>query len=499
MSFKKNQARNDIDLLMPAPWTDPAPLADIAGGETNLLHRSAWSDPGNPLKVKFDPWDTSLPSENDPETITVFLGGDEVGSKQWTAPISPGDHFVAISAEKLSPGRHLLTYVMTNWLGTSLASEPFTVTVDKQEPLLNGSNTLIFPAEILPPANKLTDVYLKNNDDRVKADVPPYTSPRPWDRITWYWGASPGDLNEGGVIELDDKNYADPVVLEVEGSLIRDRKDGLRYVSYRVHDRAGNPSVYSAFAELDVAATPIPRTLPWPAIEQAAGSGELLTFDPLSGTSGAIVVVPEAAVIYPGERVWVQWGEPGSLGASRVEHAITPGQRRYRIEMPSVAAHIGRTLTVDYGVVDAKGDLHHSVHRRLQVNTLPSNRLKAVSCDNLSGGNLSYKAVAVQGARLTLDTWPLMTTDHWVMITMTGVGTSGDTVYEAVRRRVVTERETTAGIGFTTDVRVPKTFLNSLRRNASLTGKVYVSFDGGKTWPPVAAPNFPLLQLTFID
>jgi hypothetical protein len=46
---------------------------------------------------------------------------------------------------------------------------------------------------------------------------------------------------------------------------------------------------------------------------------------------------------------------------------------------------------------------------------------------------------------------------------------------------------------------VPKTFLNSLRRNASLTGKVYVSFDGGKTWPPVAAPNFPLLQLTFID
>lgn len=72
---------------LPPPTTDPAPLSNIEGGETNLLHRTAWSDSSNPLKVCFDPWDNSQPSEKDPESIQILLNDVEITRKEWTAPM----------------------------------------------------------------------------------------------------------------------------------------------------------------------------------------------------------------------------------------------------------------------------------------------------------------------------------------------------------------------------------------------------------------------------
>ncbi|WP_434574617.1 hypothetical protein J3P88_07990 [Pseudomonas sp. Z3-6] len=488
---------------MTAPWTEPAPLADVPGGEPNLLHRSAWSDPDNPLKVMLKPWyDDDPPGGPWKEQIDVFLDDDEsdiIGSREWDLPMDPDDYYVPISADRLPSGRHTLSFIMTNFVGTPDRSYPFTVTVDKSPPILATDSKLIFPAAVLPP-NKLTAHYLEQNNDEVKANLPRYTDPRPWDRITWYWGSTPGTQDEGDVIELDDQNFSDPVVVTISADLIQDRGDGWRYVWYQVEDRAGNVSLRSEPVELDVAATPIPRDLPWPSIEGAVGTGELQTLDPWVPVNGVVIVqVPDTAVIYPGEKVWVQWGEPGTLGATRVEQPISSGSRRFRVEMQYLAAHIGRVLPVSYGVIDAMDQEHPSDRRRLQVRTLPSNRLEAVQCEGLSGGNLSYNSVAPEGARLTLKKWPLITTDHWVMITMTGVISGQDSVFPAVNERAVTEQETFAGIGFGTEVRVSKAFLNTLQRNAPLTGKAYVSFDGGETWPPLASPNFPLLQLTLVE
>lgn len=497
MSSEKKRAEDDSVLLMPAPWTAPEPLSDIVGGETNLLPRSAWSDPGNPLKVEFHPWDSSNPSPGAPESIEIFLGPASIGFKEWSAPIAPNDHFVPISTDKLTPGEHALTYTMTNWLGTPQGSELFTITVDKQEPLLHAASELVFPAEVLRP-NKLTAQYLDLNNDEVTASLPVYTTPRPGDRITWYWGASLGDLDVGGVIELDATDYSAPVVITVAGDLIRARNDGLRYVRYQVQDRAGNPSVRSEFVELDVAATPIPRTLPWPSVERAAGTGEQQTLDPLQAETSAVVQVPEDAVIYPQERVFVQWGEPGTLGAVRVEQAIVPGQRRYEIPMKSVAAYIDKTLWVSYGVTDSDNKEWPSLRRKLRVSNL--SRLPTLQCNGLTGGSLSLKTVAAEGAILRLNKWPLMTTDQWIMITMTGVGSTGqDAVETVIAKRKLSDQEAIGGVGMQNDVRVRKTFLNTLRRNQPLTGKVYVSFDGGATWPPVSAPNFPSLNLILID
>ncbi|MNQ88443.1 hypothetical protein D3C85_1037030 [compost metagenome] len=168
--------------------------------------------------------------------------------------------------------------------------------------------------------------------------------------------------------------------------------------------------------------------------------------------------------------------------------------------MGSVAAHIGKTLWVRYYVVTVDNDELGSEPRKLHIQTLPVNRLPTVQCNGLSGGNLSYKSVAPEGAILKMTTWPLMTTDHWIMITMTGIGAGGlDSVFPVISKRVVTGQEVIGGIGQGNLVRVPKAVLNTFRRNAPLTGKVYVSFDGGQTWPSLVAPNFPLLQLTLID
>ena len=495
-------SRSDAEEKLGAPSV-PDVLPDIEGGEKNLVP----VDPGRQhLKVTFPLWKNSLPSIAFPESVRMFLDGAEVAYKVWTAgPIESSDLFVEIPLDKVLNvhGVRVLHYEALNWSGdpeNPEASDTEIITVDTRAPLLASPDSrLSIPSAVLPPS-QLTAYYLDRNEDRLRVTVPVFATPAPGDRIVWYWGRSPGDLDEGGFLELDEQNYTDLLVLSIPGELIRGRGDGLRSVSYRVLDRAGNPSAYSDYVELDVAATPIPRLLPWPSTDKATGAGEQQVLDPLQASSGVVVEIPQTAVIYPPERAWVQWGEPGQVGAHRVDQPISPGQRRYQIPMRPVAAHIGRTLWVRYYVIDEDGNEIPSVPRKLQVQTLPVNRLPTVQCNGLSGGNLSYRTVAPEGAILKMTTWPLMTTDHWLMITMTGMGSNGlDSVLPVISKRAVTEQEVIGGIGQGDRVRVSKAFLNTLRRNQYLIGKVYVSFDGGRTWPSLQLPNFPELTLTLID
>lgn len=493
---------DQLDPTMTAPWTRPTPLPDKPGGETNLLHRDAWADPANPLRVELKPWyesDPPLPGVT--EQVDVFLDDNEaniIATRTWPLPMRPDDYFIEISADKLPQGEHRISFIMTNYLDVKARSFSYTVTIDKQEPLLATPSKLVFPPEVLPPGNQLTARYLERNGDQVNASLPLYVTPRPWDRITWYWGTTPNTQEQGGVIELDETNFSEPLFITIAGQLIRDRGDGFRYAWYQVQDRASNQSYRSDVVELDVAATPIPRTLPWPTVERAAGTGELQTLDPHQAIAGVVIEVPESAVIYPLEPVRVRWGEPGELGHWIADQPIAPGGRRFSIPMRSVAAFIGKTLWVSYGVTDDAGEEWGSERRKVQVSKLSG--LPTVQCNGLSGGSLSLRTVAATGAILRMDKWPLITADQWILITMTGVGSGGqDSVYEAIPKRKLEDHEVNGGIGGQNNVTVGKAFLNTLRRNAPLTGKVYVSFDSGNTWPPIAAPNFPLLQLTLID
>ena len=468
---------NQLDPTMTAPWTRPDPLPHVEGGETNLLPRSAWADPTNPLRVEFQPW-----YEVDPppgvERVSVFLGDDEnnvIGSRQWNVPMDPGDYFVEISADKLPQGEHKISFIMTNWLGVPARSFPYTVTVDKQEPLLNASSRLKFPDEVLFP-NKLTALYLIGNTDQVEADLPVYMSPRPWDRITWYWGATPDNMERGGEIELTDQNYTTPVVITVSGDLIRNRNDGLRYVWYQVHDRAGNPSLRSTPVELDVAVTPIERDLPPIKIKDAGSGSSSGTLDPTKAVNGVTVTIPPE-VVFLDDEVFVQWAEKDSPGSHRTNTPVTPGTREYLIPSDKARYHINRSLIVGYeieepGVVEP----HRSDPYNLQVGRLSGT--STIQCVEVSGGQLSLRVIPDGGfAHFTLERWTHMGTEQFLTIWVEGVGTDNKVLTIPVLTNApVPEVAQKIGVG-----RISKVDLQRFKLG-DLYVKVRVSFDGKLTW-----------------
>ncbi|NWL23408.1 hypothetical protein [Pseudomonas umsongensis] len=475
-------------------------LDDKPGGEPGLLPVALT---GADLKVWF-----TIPRYSDPtkgqEKYELFVDNDTaaIATRYWDTPITDSERYLELPATwmRSNDGQHRLYYQTTIYNGSEDLSFDLAITLDGTEPVLASDNKAIFPDAVLPP-NKLTDDYLQNHQDALKVDIPAYLNPRPWDRITWYWQDRPGNPVVGGVIELDDTHYGDPVVLTIPGSFIRAKGDDWRYVRYEVRDRAGNLSRPSEFVEVEVDATPIPRSLPWPSIEKAIGNTEVQTINPLNVISGAVVVIPDTADLYPNEDVWVHWGEEGSVGEYPPTQPLPPGSRRYAIPMPSIAAYIGKTIPVSYYVTDGTGGEFPSVSRKLKVQTVPSSSYPLLECEGLSGGNLSVKNVDPAGAKLQLGTWVLMTEDQWIRITMTGINnaTGQESVHEVIPKRQLREEEVTQGIGVRGDVKVPKDFLIPLRRNERLTGKIYLSFDGGQTWPPLAAPTLKMLEMTLVD
>ncbi|BBP57878.1 hypothetical protein [Pseudomonas sp. St316] len=479
-----------LDPTMTAPWTWPEPLADMPGGERNLLHRTAWSDPANPLRVQLRPW-YSDPPPSGTERVDVFLDEDEsniIGFREWTLPMAEDDYYVPIGADKLPEGRHTLSFIMTNYLDVPARSFPFTVTVDKTPPVLAGDSKLIFPSEVLPP-NKLTARYLEMNGDEVKADLPLYTDPRPWDQITWYLGATPGTQDQGGVIELDDRNYADPVVVTIPGDLIRNRGDGWRYVWYQAQDRAGNQSLRSEPVELSVDATPIPRTLPPSKVKEANGGASGGVLSPLDAVNGVTVTIPTEAVIYDGEGVFVQWAEAGTVGAFRTDVPNPAGSRDYKIPNDKIAQHLGKTIPVNYEVFEPGIALpHKSNNYSLRVEELSG--LPTIQCDKVTGGRLVLGDIAQGGyASFTLQRWTFMAIDQYLTIEVRGV----DSGNQLVRIPVLTESPVPEVAQVIPAGRISKTDLQRFKIGGALEVRVSVSFDTKQTWK-----SFPMLTPTLV-
>lgn len=466
--------------LLPPPTTDPAPLGDVEGGETNLLHRTAWSDPNNPLKVRFEPWENSAPTVEDPEQIQIFLGVAEIGRKEWTAPISPGDFFVPISADKLAPGEHSLTYVVTIWSGTPHGSEPFTITVDKEAPLLNSSSKLIFPPAILPP-DQITAAYLADpaHEDQVLATLPDYTEKKVGDVITWYWEQSPGgrDIADTKTLKLDDLGKA--LQVSFKGDLLR-RGNGEYYATYRVRDRAGNETVLSSDVKLNVNIRP-PTPRKFPTVKQAtsnpSGTGVL---NPFLGTTGVTVVVA-AAEVDPDEEVTVDFvglgGESG-IGSVTGVKPISPGGLEFSIPAPVVAANIpvsgdGRKVEVHYWTGH---DAQHSAVYTLTINELAGESFGSVNCPEAQIGSpatLSKSKVALSGANVEIDKWAYHEGTHRINVWAIAAGTRTDFLKGAPTPINANGKFTTA---------LPKDYVAPQPLNSTFTLYASVSFDQGHSY-----------------
>lgn len=468
-------------------------LPAVPGGEENLLPRDAWL---RPLRVEFGWWDDPSPLPNSSDIVQLIWDGDEanpVDEKSYEGsnpPTLPPDLWLQVPVTKLDEGVHTLRYRLIPWNDPTTSQDSVTVnvTIDKTAPVLATTSELDFPTEVLPPTNKLTARYLEQNNDQVKAALPAYTTPRPWDRITWYWGPTRGNLEVGGVIELDDKNYAAPVVVTIEGELIRNRGDGVRYAWYRVQDRAGNES-RSEWVELDVDATPIPRTLPPSKITQATGGVSSGVLSPSNAINGVTVTIPPEAVIYDGERVFVQWAEQGSAGGYRTDTPITAGGREYKIPSDKIHYHVGRSLPVSYEVFESGVvDPHTSRPYTLTVEGLSG--MPTIQCDKVSGSKLSLASVPAGGyANFTLASWTFMSTAQYLTITMEGLDTNSEKlVIPVLTESPVPEVAQVISVG-----RISKADLQRFRLNVGFEVRVKVSFDNKQTWQ-----SFPMLTPTLV-
>lgn len=486
----KEESDDTVDL---DPLLIPSLLPDIAGGEKNLLPAGVWNAD---LLVKFIQWQNSNPSPGNPEFLELYWDGSLVGAKSWEVPIPPTDLFIMVPRQDLTEGEHAVYYRVKLINGDWTRSDDMTVTIDKTAPVIdNGiAGKLVFPQEVIDDG--ITEHYLSTHGDQVLAEVPAWDAPKPGDVIAWYWSDdATSPTLEAGTRTLQQGD-APPFRVAYPGQLIRDSGDGQRFATYFIQDRAGNSGPYALPVELTADTKPVPRVLPWPSIKEATGSGQTMTLDPKNAEKGVVVQIPDTAVIYPGEKVWVQWGDGADdYGGFRIGEPTTPGGREFAIPVKEVAAYIGKTLSVYYEVEDATG-LSTSDPRKLNILTLPLDLLPAIQCVDAQGQNfLSYAKVPASGARLTLAAWKMITTDQCVSFKVTGTQVSGPTEYTVLDRHRVTTQELTLGLGADGKVTVPKVFLDSLKRNEKFSLKAYVTFGAGAVCPqPGALPNFPVSE-----
>ena len=479
-----NRSINQLDPTMTAPWTEPAPLPDITGGETNLLPRSAWSDPANPLRVEFKPWYDHPVGIGKTESVSVFLDDDEsneIGYREWTLPMSPDEHYVEISAEKLPQGEHQLSFIMTNYIGAEAKSYPFTVTVDKQAPQLNASSQLIFPGIVSPP-NAITAAYLADpdNQDQVLARVPDYLEKKVGDVITWYWEKSPGGREVAGSKTLEPGDINQPVQVNFTGDLLR-KANGAFYATYRVRDRAGNgDDVLSKDQQLDVNIR-APAQRKFPTVKQAAnaqnGTGVL---DPFRGSAGVTVLVA-ATEIDPFEEVTVDFiglGGEGGIGSVMGVKPVIPGGLEFAIAPPVVAANIpvrgdGRKIEIRYW---AGHDVQHSAVYTLTLNELSGESFGSVHCPEAETGSpatLSKSDVARKGFSIAIEKWAYHESTQ--RINVWAVAPSGQTDFlEGAPTPLDAQAKFTESL--------PKDYVASLPLNSTFTLHASVSFDQGHSY-----------------
>lgn len=463
-------------------------LEDVPGGQPNLLPVDALR---SALHVAVDPWPNSDPSVTYPESLSLYWNDEVVDRKEWTSPIPDDDYFVEVPVRYLRHGEHELVYEIELYNGVRERSQPLVLTIDEIAPRLDADEgALQIPAQVIEDG--LTAFYLEEHDDKLVVEVPQYIEPVVGDRITFFWDRQLNDNDRVDDFDLTHEymESGEPIRLEFQGEMIRERGDGVRYLHYRIMDRAGNLSARSRTVPLTVAAAPIPRSLPWPALPKATGSAQTVTLNVASLTGDLVAIVSAQATINPGERVQMQWAQVGAVGAETLVDERAPGE--FVIPKLSIATHSGKTIPLYYQVITQKNETLDSDHRLVAVNPFsPGLPIPQVVESEMTPGYLLLSEVKV-AAHITLDTWQYMSTDCRLRIQVTGISDSGAALYTVIDNHAVTPEEMQIGLGTRNELTVPLSFLNTLKDDSSMQVKAFISFDAGQTWP--STPN--LYELT---
>jgi hypothetical protein len=480
-------------------------LPDVPGGEPGLLPSALT---GDDLKVWF-----AVPLYSKPELgqekYELFVDDvtDAITTRYWNTPIEDTDRYLELPASWLrnNDGQHRIYYKTTIYNGAENCSFDLLMTLDTQAPRLADDSKLIFPSEVLPP-EQLTAYYLEYEDeDKVRAGIPAYDTPKVGDVITWYWDRSSSGTTTGPTKVLTVSDIDKPLFIDIRGDWIRSQEDGDRYVWYTVADRAGNPpNGQSAVERLIVSAQPVPRNLPPPKVIEATEIGWPVrgTLNPINAIDGVNVVLHPDSSIHGDEVPQVQWGEEGTLGYYLAD-PVSPDTWEFKIPREYMAAHFGKVILVQYVFTDKKGKEHKSKPFTLTVTLYPKDRLGAPQ--SADGSPLRRGSVPPEGASITMIKWPFIAAGQQLMLRVEGREDASGTIINQLvfDRHEVTPGQAEKGI-LRGEALIEMAFLNRIRLDTDLVVKAYVSFDNGQTWNGMAAPSFntehfPWLRVKLVD
>lgn len=463
-----------------------APTVDLPEpAVTDLLPDDArWDELGllpaakafSPLPVVVPGWDYH-PVPGGITTLKVYWDDRIVGQRQWddsVPSLPPADLRFDVPVNDLNPGVHGLWYVVRNPVGNEQSSIRKTVTVDLTAPQLGASS-----GQLQFDVVEITKKYLDEHGDRVEGQMS-YLGGKPGDQVIWYWNDDPFDIDDPDIVATRTLERADigkPVVVPFEGTMIRARGDGSRYAFYVLKDRAGNASPESRPAQLTVNTAPVPRVLPPCKVTEAPGSSGSATLNPANALNGVTVVIPDSAVIFDGEKVEVQWAEPGAFGEYRATVPVVPDGREYKIPSTRIAAHFGKSLPVYYEVTEPGViNPHVSQYLTLRVSDMTSG-WPTVQSDSVNAGQLSLSRVS-DAARFTLEDWSFMSVDQFITVAVLGVALDGTSRTVPV----LTEQPVPSVAPIINVGQISKANLQGFKLDETIEVRVLVSFDGKQVW-----------------
>ncbi|PVZ16423.1 hypothetical protein SAMN05660463_02144 [Pseudomonas sp. URIL14HWK12:I9] len=469
------------------PPSVPEALADLPGGDPGVLPQHLIDEP---LRVVVPIWEVSNPSPFNPALVEVYWHGILADTKTFTAPLDPDRDLVFLIPPdiRLKHGTFDVTYSVRIAAGDTVHSTSRQITVDLFPPAFTSAGrVLIFDVA------SVTDDYLQANGDVLMARLPAYRTPSPGDEVVWYWDSTPSAGRQAGQARVAD--LVPPGKVSFSGQLLRDAGEGTRYAQFVLKDYAGN-EVWSGVAELDSRPLPVPRVLPALSVLNASGAGMSQSLTALSAfNQGVTLKVPDNAVLKPGDRGVIRWGEAGQPGFR--EQPFGQAGETWVVPPDSVAPFLDNQVALSYRVIDVQFREYHAAPGQLRLTQAASLINRSVQCDLVEAGALSLRAALDRGAVVKLAPWSLMQPGQTLKFVVSGVSANLQPVNHTFAEGwVVTQEQCVYGVGFDDDpcLHIPAQALQSLRINEVFQVDAYLSFNGSGQW--AATPTFKKLQAT---
>jgi len=305
MSTSSKQPFNELNKPTPRSGL-VAPVIPLAEPVDGLLTLDALQ---HPITATLPCWNEALPGDH----YQLVWNRVPQGTVKDIANESPGS-LLSLDIPMnllLKEGIFQVAYVATNVRGGIGVTSPSTpIIIDRTPP---GGSVL---APLLFPTSTLQGLHthdLTNMADALVATVPNYFDAKWGDVIRSYWNGQAGPTHTVLAEELSSQI----ITISFDRSFLEQLNDGEVAVTYTVTDRAGNVSVLSQPAMLNLQIHNLPSDLLPPRVPQADDG----LIDNADGRLGVRVEIPGYTHALAGDAITLVWGD-----VRMPEHLLTEAE-----------------------------------------------------------------------------------------------------------------------------------------------------------------------------